>query len=167
MMNSKLPSAISQHLIYWVLSAIQGLPQSTQWSENQELCGYQSPNLGILLLELHRPVWRYCLFHLAGWGNPQKSVTPSGQSFFQQPFSVVNICLCQDSFMFTMQFTMLYDFYYSLILKEVSFWQLKYCRRCSECNSFWMLSWFSGLAAAGVRWCSLVSTQPRYLDGWD
>jgi len=58
----------------------QGLPQSTQWSENQELCGYQPPNLGILLLELHRPVWRYCLFHLAGWGYPQKAVTPSGQS---------------------------------------------------------------------------------------
>jgi len=50
-----------------VLSAVQGLPQSTQWSENQELCGYQRPNLGILLLELHRPVWRYCLFDLAGW----------------------------------------------------------------------------------------------------
>ena len=98
-------------------SAVQGLPQSTQWSENQELCGYHSPNWGILLLELYRPVWRYCLFDLAGWGNTQKSVTTSGQSYFQQPFSVVNICLCRDTFMFTVQFTMLYGFYYSLILK--------------------------------------------------
>jgi hypothetical protein len=104
---------------------------------------------------------------LAGWGKPQKSVTPSCQRFFQQPFSVVNICLCRDSFIFTIQFTMLCGFYYSLILNEVSFWRWKYYGRCSECNSFWMLSWFSGLAAAGVRWCSLVSTQPRYLDGWD
>jgi hypothetical protein len=168
MVNSKLTktSAISGHLIYWVLSAVQGLPQSTQWSENQELRGYQPPNLAILLLELNRPVWRYCLFHLAGWGNPQKFVTPSGQTF-QQSFSVMNICLCSDSLMFTMQLTMLYGFYYSLILKEVSFWQWKYYRRCSKCNSFWMLSWFSGQAIAGVGWCSLVSTQPRYLDRWD
>jgi hypothetical protein len=53
----------------------------------------------------------------------------------------VNIFLCRDSFIFTMQFTMLYDFYHYLILKEVSFWQWKYCRRCyrdflvSSCRS--------------------------------
>jgi hypothetical protein len=104
---------------------------------------------------------------LTGWGNPQKSVTSSGQSFFQQPFSVVNICLCRDSLMFTLQFTMLYGFCYFLILKEFSFWQWKYYRRRSECHGFWMLSWFSVVAAAGVRWCSFVNTPPRYSDGWD
>jgi hypothetical protein len=49
-------------------------------------------------------------------GNSQKSFKASGQSFFQQPFIVVDFSSSTDSFTLPMQSAMLYGFQYTLTL---------------------------------------------------
>lgn len=49
-------------------------------------------------------------------GNSQQSLTAAGQSFFQQPFTVVDFSSSTDSFQLPMQSTMLYGFQHTLTL---------------------------------------------------
>jgi len=78
-------------LVHRVLSVIQGPPppQLTQQQENWECPSCQCPpNMGILR-ELFVLTWGFFISYCQ-MGNPWKSLTASGQSYFQQPFRVTD-----------------------------------------------------------------------------
>ena len=61
-------------------------PQLTHQDESRNSPSYQAP-LGISLLEIYRLRRGHCLLRPV---DALKSLTPSGQSFFQQPFTAVD-----------------------------------------------------------------------------
>lgn len=91
---------------------------------------------------------------------PVKSLTASGQSFYQ-------LSLRAMGFVFTMQSAVLHDFHHLLTLISVLPCVFRYCSRFSECNVSRMLWWFPGWVAAGMKWWCWTNTVLGYTDMHD
>jgi hypothetical protein len=83
-------------------------------SSSQEFCEYQlPPNVRIILTELYIST-KIFLISSCWLENPKKSLNASGRSFFHQSFRVVKFGSTTDSFIFTKQPAILYNFQHSL-----------------------------------------------------
>lgn len=99
---------------------------------------------------------------LSCWlGNPWKSLSASGQSFFQHSFRAADICSSMDFPTFIIHSAIQCDFQHSPRLRKVS---PTYCGICSQCKGSWILWWFPGPAGVWLSRCQ-IGAQLGYLDG--